>query len=194
MNGDLEKKERFQSLKLSFNNAEIKINNSVYFDVDSEIVKQLGIDVDCKRIDLVELFKRNLSRFKKGIDEKDRDRVDDFIQYPENGSLIYFAEFEELKKRYDEYLSEDEEERVSKISEIVEGIEPVVATVSDISPLIPEVVRGKVVRKTGGAPTRNKRKLADMGLRGEQCVFQLLRKDPKKSDVDWVSENAQKVG
>lgn len=194
LKGNIEKKESFQSGLLAFNNVEIKYSNSVYFDAATEIVKQLGIDLNCKNYDLAGIYKKNLSLFRKMVDENEIERIDEFLQYPENGSLIYFAEFYELKKRLKEYLVSEIEEIQTKISELTEGVEPIVATDGEITPMVPEVIKGKVIHKTGGAPTRNKRKLTDMGLRGEQCVYQLLSKDPEKHYVLWVSENAQKTG
>ena len=190
----IEQREKFQALKLSFNNAEIKYDNSVFFDVNEAIIKQLGIDMDSQYYDLESIYRNNFRRFKKEIGDAENDRIDSFIQYPENGSLIYFGEYEELKRRFIEYIAMEEKNTEEMMESIDEEVEPVEANEGIITPLIPKFVKGKTIRKTGGSHNGNKQRNSEIGFRGEKCVYQLLKSDENKKYVLWVSENAKRAG
>lgn len=190
----IEEKKQLVANFLQFDSISVRTENSIDFDVDKEIVQQLEIDIDAVDINLCALYRKNINTWKSR--QVDLRFVNDFINNPENMSLLYYSLFDILSEKYKEYCRETEPEMVDDGEEIINPEESYVVEV-----IHAKAKRGEKVRKkthgrttTGFTQKTPKRDLERVGLAGEQIVYDYLIKDETNQLVHWVSENAKKMG
>lgn len=176
---------------LLFDSSEIRIDNSIYFNVDNEIINQLEIDVDTEHIDLIKLYTANLSEWKTS--QVNTEYVDEFVRIPENMSLLYYSEFDELSVRYKDYCHAFIVEDESDITELQTNDEKTVE-VFHAHAKPGDIPRKRIKNRTttGFSNKGSKKSLESIGLAGEEIVYEQLLKDENKQLVRWVSENAKK--
>lgn len=179
----LEEKKKLVELFLSYEYIQVKIINSIHYDCEKELISRLGIDKDLEDIDLISLYNKNCTMWKKGL--QNSTFVDEFLNNSSNMSYIYFGEFDELTKIYNEFV-------VSQVAfeeelENDDDIKPEIVY-PNTSPTSHEARNdGKKGKKsTGFTGSRN---LERIGLKGEKKVYDILKK--QYPSARWVSENAK---
>lgn len=184
----IEEKKRLVEFFLNYEYINLQIRNSVNYDCELELVNQLGIDKDVEVIDLVSLYNKNYSTWKKGLDNPDY--TNEFLSIPSNMSCLYYAEFDELNKAYEELLSSQLTDDITTEDRDEEVIKPEViypTTVPVTQDVVTNVNNGR--KRTGFTPVKG---LEKIGAKGEQYVYNMLKS--KYPSVKWVSENAKVAG
>lgn len=192
-NASVDEKKQLVANFLQFDSISVRTENSIDFDVDREIIRQLEINMNADNINLSELYKKNLNIWKNR--QVDLRFIADFINNPENMSLLYYSLFDVLSEKYREYCRELEPETEdSDENTVVEERHTLDVFHASAKP-------GEKTRKksngrttTGFTQKAPKKELERIGLAGEQLVYDYLIKDEAKQLVRWVSENAKKMG
>jgi len=181
----IEEKKKLVELFLNYEYIKPEIKDSVYFDCEAELINRLQINKDTAAVDLISLYNTNLASWKAGLNNTTY--IDELLKFPANMSYLYYGEYKELNKAYEELLAAqlvDEEETEN----------------DDTEDIVPEVIRPKTVpvqqeakangnngsKKTGFSSPKN---LEKIGFKGEKYVFEELKKT--YPSVKWVSENAK---
>ncbi len=189
----LEERINLVSDFLLFNSAEIRVENDIDFDCHKAIVNQLEIDDSIEEMDLARLYNTNLVIWKQN--QSDLRYVDEFMNRPENMSLLYYSDYDELTARYKVYCSEfavDEEEAVPQ--EEKEEERTVEAFKATAKPVKVKKHSNKGRTTTGFTAKTTKKEQERIGLTGERLVYEFLLEQEGVEQVTWVSENAKKVG
>ena len=178
---------------LLFDSIDIRVENDVNFNVDQAIIDQLEIDENVEMIDLVALYNRNYAAWKsKQVDLR---YIDEFMNKPDNMSLVYYAKFDELTKRYVAYCSEFAKEESDSNGATSPKAEPrmVEAFKPTTKPVV--ITRRKVKSRTttGFTNKTTKKEQEKIGFIGEQLVYAYLLENQSNKKVEWVSENAKKA-
>lgn len=183
---------------LQFDSKVIRTDNSVNYDVDNEIIKQLEIDSNASYLDLIELYKTNMILWKNK--QSNTKYIEEFISYPENMSLLYYSLYDILTEKYEAYCKEfidDEEineEELYKTVETNSNSHELVLVCADAKPGEKTTKKAGSRKTTGFIKKEPKKSLIRIGLDGEQLVYDYLSADNTKQLVRWVSENAKKTG
>ena len=184
----IEEKKRLVELFLAYESIQPKIINSVNYDCEKELVACLGLSKDIEVVDLVSIYNTNCSTWKTTweINSEDGEIFDDeFLNDPSNMSCVYYAEYAELNKSYQDFLFS----RKSKEHELEDtaDVEPEVHHPQTVpAPQNVTTNSNKGSKKTGFTHKKN---IEQIGLRGEKLVFDILKK--QNPSVKWVSENAK---
>lgn len=191
--GSLLEKIQLSRLFLEFDAISFAVKNSAYFEAREIIEETLCIKSIAKSVDLNKLYFDNLETFKLQLENTDH--LEEFTCIPENQSLIYYEEFNELKNRYLSYLKDVQREQ------LIETSRPVKIEKIDI--VMPETLPGKEqskksqmqkVKTTGFVQKQHsKREQERTGLSGEKYVYEQLLNNPEIKSVYWKSENAKKA-
>jgi len=188
--GSLKEKKALVQAFDDFRSKSIPVENTVYFDINGAIEKALGVDHSAESVDLVSLYNANMDTWAMGLEDKSA--LEAFLTEPENVSLVYYGEFDELNRLYsaalksvlkDDYLSEEPQLQLIKV---VTGT--TIATGPSVSP------SGFGSQKIGFARKDNSKEKVRTGFRGEQLVYKALSESDKYARVNWLSENAKKAG
>lgn len=183
----LEEKKKLVDLFLNYEYIQVKIVNSIYYNIEKELISQLGLDKNVEDIDLTSLYNSNYAMWKKDL--VNTSYVDEFLNNSSNMSCLYYGEFEELTNIYDEFIAC----QVSFEEELENGdddIEPEIVY-PDTSPTHYEISNGgkKGKKTTGFTGSKN---LEQIGLKGEKKVYDVIKK--QFPSTKWVSENAKIMG
>lgn len=209
-------------------NKELSIDKRKYFDMlfKEEPFVKLNLSYDGliaqEESDIDEKFNRNKEAFEQKL-EKSRnysaEDLDGFLYIPENKSLMYFGENDELLKRFnEEYPAEatdpentpgsqahkkislngkDEEYDEGNYQAFMENIdEDLDKKEYEIEPHNPEKPEDKPTNGTTKSTQKRKTKTRkninkEIGFIGEYYVYKNLIKKYKKENVHWVSEYAK---
>lgn len=182
----LEEKKKLVELFLNYEYIQPKIRNSVKYDCSEELSNHLGIQKDIEEIDLVTLYNENCLVWKRTLENNEY--ANEFLSNPSNMSCVYYAEYEELNKKYKEFLTLriGEEEKL----EIEDGEinEPeVLHPITTIPAPQNSNSNGNKGKKSTGFSDKNN--LEKIGLKGEKLVYDKLRK--QYPSTKWISENAK---
>lgn len=183
----IEEKKKLVEIFLNYENKYFKIRNSVHYDCETELVSQLGMDEDVEAVDLVSLYNENSLAWTTGI--KNTEYIGEFLSVPVNMSYVYYAEYDELNRAYEELV-------LSRMADDEE-------TKDDDEVIKPEVIHPKTapgreevwtngkrgVKRTGFTQASD---LGRIGFKGEKYVFDMLKE--QYTSIKWVSENAKTVG
>lgn len=178
---------------LLFETTKIRVSNDINFNCDKAIIDQLEIDINVKPLDLVALYNKALSTWKSR--QTDLKYIDDFLTKPENSSLLYYEEFDELSNRYNSYCAKyatDGDLDTSNESALIE--QKVEVYVANAIPTKVDKRKINARTTTGFALNSPRKELERIGLQGEQIVYKYLMENDNISQVNWVSENAKKMG
>lgn len=189
----LEERINLVSDFLLFDSAEIRVENDIDFDCHKAIVDQLEIDNSIEEMDLAGLYNANLATWKQK--QSDLRFVDEFMNRPDNMSLLYYSDYDELTERYKVYCSEfavDEEETTPQ--ETKEETRTVEAFKATAKPVKVKKRNNRGRATTGFTAKTSKKEQERIGLTGEQLVYEFLLGQENVEQVTWVSENAKKVG
>ena len=189
-NASLNDKLRLVDNFLLFDSSEIRTENSIHYDAEKEIVKQLEINEDFNRINLTDLYNNNYNQWIQM--QKNPKFADEFIRNPDNMSLIYYREFEELSGRYNDFCKKFGQHEGE--NNMVDSPIEVVAFHVTTTPALKQISqKTKPKRMTGFGQKNSGRDLEKIGMRGEQLVYDYRKKDETKKLVRWVSENAKRA-
>ena len=183
----------FNRKSVEFRNGSIRAVNSCYFDVDAEIFRENNIIPGIKKVNFQKLLDENKSAFYATVEKPEY--LEDFFRNDENESLLYFRRFDELKKMYEEYYSQQvkEEEKLSENDEIekryieLENVKLVPSTSTILS------TNHKPLNTGYRTDMRRQVSSAKNGAVGERIVYDMLR-EKYGGNVKWVSENAKVAG
>lgn len=197
LNSSIEDKMNLQSEFIRYETVQDAIiyRNSVYYDCEKEIIKQLSINTKLEPIDFNSLFNDNKSILKDKL--SDPTLLDDFLSYPDKASLLYYGEYDLLVKLYDEYvaslLPEPEPAETPAPSKMKSVTFVHVKTRPHVAKPDPETPKKEKTITTTGFKN-NSASNTKYGRDGERYVYYELLKDEKKKNVVWKSENGQKEG
>ena len=183
----IDEKKRLVDCFFDFDNADYIIHNSAYFNAEEVVFKRFSLNKPEKQMDLNKIYKTNKEKWTSSIKEG-LNLIDSFLSNNENTSLLYYAEFEELGRRFEEYLSSYNDETADtsliesphKELRVVKNFSIKPATFSNVKPNNNTV--GFKNNESKASQVRN-------GKNGERYVYDLLKKHHK---VYWISENAKK--
>lgn len=177
---------------LLYNDATIRVENDVFFDVRKAIIEQLEIDMSLEIVELAGIYKQNLECWKGK--QSNIEHIDDFLIYPENMSLIYYGEYDELDNNYHEFcdsLGDLNSEEILREAEEEKVVEVFHATAI---PVKTAKSKSAVGNTTGYLDKKPKKETKKVGFEGEKLVYEHLLEDERIQQVNWVSENAKKAG
>ncbi len=184
-NMGLDEKKMLVTEFMNYENIKHNTINSVYFDYKAEFKKEIGLEFEIEKVDLVDVYNKNKSVWESSL--KDLSLVNEFLTIPSNMSLIYYGELEELNKEYESLLYARLIEHEESKEVFSNNIDPVVIY-PITKPLNQKQTKNssRVKTKTGFAPPRN---LEKIGFLGEKYVFEMLSN--KYSNTKWASENGK---
>ena len=184
---DFDEKKQLVSLFAGYESLTILIENSVYFNPEKEIVKQLQINELLDTMDLNQIYLSNKEEWKS--QHPCNDCIEEFLNDTGNQSLLYYACYDELNRIFETFLKEisSEEETIEYPSiEVNKLCHPLIQPKQ-----IKTVSRARPETRTGFTPISGKKK-ESIGRIGEKIVFDYLSKDDSLKHLEWVSENAKK--
>ena len=114
---------------------------------------------------------------------------------PDNMSLVYYAKFDELTKRYVAYCSEFAKEESDSNGATSPKAEPRMVEAFKPTTKPVAITRRKVKSRTttGFTNKTTKKEQEKIGFIGEQLVYAYLLENQSNKKVEWVSENAKKA-
>lgn len=188
LSSSIEEQMQLASLFAEFQSITINVDNSVYFNPEEELIFQLNINRNCKKIDLQALYYSNMDKWNQ-LNSYNQ-YVEEFLNNTDYQSLVYYGRFDELSCYYDKFvkaLNSDVEK---------EANDPVEVNVLQYPVVQPKPFEHssayKTVKKTGFSHP-NIRKKESIGRIGEKIVYNYLLKNKKSyTCIEWVSENAKK--
>ena len=173
-----------------FDSFEVRVENTVNFDADVAIVKQLDIDIHVDDANLAALYEHNLLEWKVYV--VNQDYIDEFVKSAEIMSLLYYSEYDLLSQRYKAFLSsiEPKENLMDVSDDAIKEIVPYRIKV-DTTPWVPKKRTYSNRKTTGYSARRDNKALEEIGCQGEEIVYKFLLNDKNAKLVTWVSENAK---
>ena len=198
-NSSIIEKSHLQSDILDFENINIQIINSVQFDYKLEIEKELAVDSYKIDYNITDIYNKNKKKLVKIYHDFDKDKLDDLLRNPEIASLLYYGELVEIHKYYGSmYPLEDEIEIKPEAGKEPAIVEPKVVKINKIKPAqSSSVSKRKKITATGYKTRSEDKKLEEIGLIGEKCVYNHIKNSVSNKNrglVKWVSENAKSDG
>lgn len=189
-NKSLEDKKGLVDQMRAFDQIRISAENTVNFDVEAVIKDTLNILPDAKSINLPDLYRRNMKKWKNS-NSMNLSYSEEFFNDSENMSLLYYHEYPELNKRYEQYLNEQIEE-ISTLPSI--DVKQVLHEVDSMTIGSAEILKGKdnKTTKTAYKKRESSKELEKIGRIGERLLYDWLTQDKTIKKVIWVSENANK--
>ena len=181
----LEEKKKLVDLFLNYEYIQPKIGNSVQYDCETELLSCLGIQKDIEEMDLVSLYNKNRASWEKELENVQF--VNEFLNNPTNMSCVYYGEYDELNKKYEEFRSSLITEEEELESEDGEDTEPVVLHPTTTPAPQNATYNGENGKKSTGFSTP--KNLEKIGFKGERFVYEMLNK--QYTSVKWVSESAK---
>lgn len=185
----LEEKKHFCKELMDYDSLRISIDDSVWFDCEKELVKQLGIDTSLEIVDLDTLYNVNLNKWLETL-EQEKD-LEEFLTNSENISLVYFGEYEELNTRYQQLIgvSEEDETQSRYIPEYQPEMYLITTTIKD-EPTPKKSTKRNVT--PGFHKSKKEKENTQIGRDGERYVYERLKET--YDIVDWMSENGKAAG
>ncbi|KYG28211.1 DUF3883 domain-containing protein [Alkalihalobacillus trypoxylicola] len=206
---ELAEKKLFEKRKSEFINLLIEPENSVKYEAENEFFIKLNLKKkelnNIHSLDLSKLFYDNRLEFLTklnsiGVNESD---FESFCDVPENKSLIYFKEYDELIKKFQKTMINNpsnnrdgkghtEKTKEETLTDILSNI--LTGAGTEIVPGNPK--KPKVLKKedsTGGGHSGGNGRLSEkqkqrIGFTGEGHVYKNLIKKYGKENVIWSSE------
>ncbi|MBO4384272.1 MAG: DUF3883 domain-containing protein [Clostridia bacterium] len=187
--GSLQDKKTLVKALTGFRSIRIPVENTVYFDMDEAIEKALGINFEAEPVNLVSLYNANLDAWESKLEDKSA--LEEFLTEQENVSLVYYGEFGELNKRYSELLKSHVKEEAPIEEPQNQTIRMLTGVPITAAPLSASSSSGG--RKVGFIKKESSKENERTGLKGEQLVYDELKKSGEYERVNWLSENAKKA-
>lgn len=239
--GGIEQKKRFVNFLEAFDSSSVEtkfdINKELKLDIEgcmNILLKRapfeaLNIDygnLHEKRDDDPDgEYAKNKKGFEKKIDETGGGYIEDiesFLNVPENRSLLYFGEINELVERFDKKYSRpskegepeggavrkkksimlngvdveyDEDDYEALARSVDEDLKNDYYEIESHEPSKPEEKVSEGTGHGGGGPLRGsvKKRTKEIGFLGEKYVYEALVKEHTKEKVIWASDYARKV-
>lgn len=189
INDSISNKKTFMDLINEFDDINIEIVNSIYFNPEDAVASVLNVDKNCF-IDLNTVYFNNENEWIK--DKEEKELAKEIAKQNEWHSLLYFGEFTYLDEVYNEQLNViNNKETISNknsstlISDFVE---------IDTAPIAKGEKQRKKTRipKSVGYPSSQNRDNKETGKKGERIVYETFKKLGK--NIQWVSEYAYDEG
>ena len=166
----------------------VSIDNSVDYNPEKAVIEAYSLEEYTKTSDdLIALFNSNKNAFENLVENKEL--LKDF--YSNNGitSLIFFGEYNELKKRYGEYWEANMEPEPEDKADDGKANVSVFKGATAPKP----TKKRKKVRRSAGFSQREVEKADQsketIGFKGEYKAYNWLKE--QYDEVMWVSENAK---
>lgn len=188
----IEQKEHLCERFDMFNEIDYGVCNSVYFDIDAEIVKTLQISSINKIVDVDELYKNNSNNWILSLNNKEF--VNDFLNDYSNHSLMIYNETKELDRRYNVLLNEHKQkEETSQDFDFKANIPTNLGIGKITKSSEKNISKDKDHKQKRVSYGFKKQDLAqdsreEIGALGEKYVYEELLKEYKY--VKWKSENS----
>lgn len=179
-----------------FDSISIPVLNTIEFDAQKEVLDALGIDGHKYRIDPNKECEKNKKTWIEIITSLYPDYADEgFIDNNENTSLLYFGEFDELKRRYAARFK-DEDEITENQKDHPDDLPStgVFVQAALTKPVEKYEKQNSVRSKTVGFSEKSNKQRVETGKSGERIVYNTLLQDKKYQEVTWVSEMAKTEG
>ena len=186
-NGSVQDKRTLLNRWYEYDDYTIPVDNSVYFDAWEAFLNWTNLDVNALvDVDLDELYKVNADMFEQRLEDKTN--LDDFYSNKEVTSLIYFGEFDELIKMYEQKYFRDDDTILDEEHDIEETdvIKVNYANTVPLSSSNQKKNKHHVGFSDNSARDKHKK---DEGLKGEYKVYNWLVEH--FDEVSWVSENSK---
>jgi hypothetical protein len=207
-------------------NKELKIDKKKYFDMlfEKETYEELNLTyenlAEQKEIDLDEIYRNNKETFQKKLRQTmiflNKD-ISEFLNDTENKNLLFFGEYDELIKRFenkykpdetkegddgttkketiklnDKDAEFDEDDYQSLMNNIDDDLNDNEYDIDEHDPEKPiDKPNGGGTGGGGGGGGARKNNTKEIGFIGEYYVYQSLVKKYSKNKVFWVSEYAK---
>ena len=182
----LEEKKKLVEIFLNYETIQPKIINSVYYDCEKELFAHLGLPNDIEVVDLVALYNANCLTWKGSLKGSEYFN-DEFLNNSSNMSCLYYAEYAELNKSYEEFLLSKSAKELEIENVDGESVEPELLHPHTVP--APQNVTSNGNKGNKNIGFSSKKNIEKIGLKGEKLVFDMLKN--QNPSAKWVSENAK---